>query len=46
MAKLVILGISALISFILALRLALVAKLVTAGILSSIFLIVALYASF
>ena len=45
-AKLVILGISLLTSFILALEEALVAKLVISGILSSIFLILALCASF
>ena len=41
-AKLVILGISRLTSFILALRVVLVAKLVMPGILSSIFFILAL----
>ena len=45
-AKLVILGISPLTSFILALRVVLVAKLVISGILSSIFFILALYTSF
>ena len=45
-AKLVILGISPLISFILALTEVLVAKLVVSGILSSIFLVLALYTSF
>ena len=45
-AKLVILGISSLTSFVLAFREALVAKLVVSGILSSIFLILALYTSF
>ena len=46
-AKLVILlGISCLISFILALRVVLVAKLVISGILSSTVLILALYTSF
>ena len=46
-AKLVILlGISRLISFILALRVVLVAKLVISGILSSTVLILALYTSF
>ena len=45
-AKLVILGISALTSFILVLRIVLVAKLVISGILSSIFLILALYSVF
>ena len=44
-AKLVILGILFLTSFILALRVVLVAKLVISGILSSIFLILALYTS-
>ena len=44
--KLVILGISPLTSFILAWRETLVAMLVISGILSSIFLILALYASF
>ena len=44
-AKLVILLISPLTSFILALREALVAKLVISGILSSIFLILGLYTS-
>ena len=48
LAKLVILGISSLTSFILALRVlvVLVAKLVISGILSSIFFILALYTSF
>ena len=46
LAKLVILGISPLTSFILAFREALVAKLVTPVILSSIFFILALYTSF
>ena len=46
MAKLVILGISLLTSFILASRLVLVAKLVKLGILSSILFILALYTSF
>ena len=41
-----ILGISALTSFILVLRIGLVAKLVISGILSSIFLILALYSVF
>ena len=45
-AKLVILGISPLTSFILKLREALVPKLVTSDILSSILLILALYISF
>ena len=45
-AKLVILGISPLSSFILALKLVLVAKLVISGISSSIFLILAFYTSF
>ena len=45
-AKLVILVTSSLTSFILALREALVAKLVISDILSSIFLILALYVSF
>ena len=45
-AKLVIIGISPLTSFILALRETLVAKLVISGILSSIFLILALCTSF
>ena len=45
-AKLVILGISPLTSFIPALGEALVAKLVISGILSSIFFILALYTSF
>ena len=45
-AKLVILGISFLTSFVLALRVVLVAKLVISGILSSILLILALYTSF
>ena len=45
-AKLVILGISFLTSFILAFRVVLVANLVISGILSSIFLISPLYASF
>ena len=45
-AKLLMLGILFLTSFILALRVVLVAKLVISGILSSIFLILALYASF
>ena len=45
-AKLVILEISPLTSFILVLREALVAKLVISGILSSIFFILALYTSF
>ena len=46
-AKLVVLlGISRLISFILALRVVLVAKLVISGILSSTVLILALYTSF
>ena len=45
-AKLVILGISPLTSFILALRVVLVAKLVISGILSSIFFILALCTSF
>ena len=45
-AKLVILDISPLTSFILALRAELVAKLVISGILSSIFSILALYTSF
>ena len=45
-AKLVILGISPLISFILALTVVSVAKLVTADILSSMLLILVLYASF
>ena len=44
--KLVTLGISTLISFILALRTVLVAKLVILGILSSIFFILALYTAF
>ena len=42
-AKLVILGISFLTSFILALRVVLVAELLTSGVLSSIFLNLALY---
>ena len=46
MAKLVILGTSSLTSFILGLRETLVVKLVISGILSSIFLILALYTSF
>ena len=46
LAKLVILGISLLTSFILALRVVLVAKLVISGILSSICFILALYTSF
>ena len=45
-AMLVIIGISFLTSFILALRVLLVVKLVTSGILSSIILIIALYTSF
>ena len=45
-AKLVILGVSLLTSFLLALRIVLLAKLVISGILSSIFLILALYTSF
>ena len=45
-AQLVILGISLLTSFILALREALVAQLVISAILYSIFLILALYTSF
>ena len=45
-AKLVILGISFLTSFILAFRVVLVANLVISGILSSIFVISPLYASF
>ena len=45
-AKLLILGISLLISFILALNVVLVAKLVISKILSSIFFILALYSSF
>ena len=45
-AKLIILGISFLTSFILALRVVLVAKLVISGILSSIFLFLAFYTSF
>ena len=45
-AKLVILGILFLTSFILAFRVVLVANLVISGILSSIFLISPLYASF
>ena len=45
-AKLVMLGISLLTSFILALTVVLVAKLVISGILFSIFLILALYTSF
>ena len=45
-AKLVILGISFLTSFILALSVVLVAKLVISGILSSVFFILALYTSF
>ena len=45
-AKLVILGISPLASFILALKVVLVPKLVISGILSSIFFILALYTSF
>ena len=44
--KPLILGISALISFILVLRIVLVAKLVISGILSSIFLILASYSVF
>ena len=46
MAKPLILGISALTSFIFVLRIVLVAKLVISGILSSIFLILALYSVF
>ena len=42
-AKLVILGISPLTSFIIALRVVFVAKLVISGILSSIFFILTLY---
>ena len=42
----ILLGISRLISFILALRVVLVAKLVISGILSSTVLILALYTSF
>ena len=45
-AKLVILGISPLTSFILAQRAVLVAKLVISGILSSTFFILALYTTF
>ena len=45
-AKLVILGILFLTSFILVLRVVLVTKLVISGILSSLFLILALYTSF
>ena len=45
-AKLVILGISPLTSFILALREALVARLLISGILSSIFVILVLYTFF
>ena len=45
-AKLVILGIFSLTSFILALRVVLVVKLVISGNLSSIFFILALYTSF
>ena len=45
-AKLLILGISLLTSFILALRVVLVAKLVISSTLSSIFLILTLYTSF
>ena len=45
-AKLVILGIFLLNSFILALRVVLVATLVISGILSSIFLVLALHTSF
>ena len=45
-AKLVILGISPLTSFILALKVVSVPKLVISGILSSIFFILALYTSF
>ena len=45
-AKLVILGISYLTSFILALRIVLIAKLIMSGMLSSIYLILALYTSF
>ena len=44
-AKLVMLGILPLFSFVLALRAEVVAKLVISGILSSIFLILALYTS-
>ena len=44
--KLLILGVSALASFILTLRVVLVAKLVISGILSSIFFILALYSVF
>ena len=44
-AKLVILGISYLTSFVLSLKVVLVAKLVISAILSSIFLILALYTS-
>ena len=46
MAKLVILGISPLTSFVLPLRVILVAKLLILGILSSTFFILALYTSF
>ena len=46
LAKLVILGVSSLSSFILTLREALVTKLVISGISSSIFLILALYTYF
>ena len=46
MAKPLILGISALTSFIFVLRIVLVAKLVILGILSSIFLILTLYSVF
>ena len=45
-ARLVILGISPLTSFMLALRVVLVAKLVILGVLYSIFFILALYTSF
>ena len=45
-AKLLILGISLLTSFVLALRVVLVAKLVISSTLSSIFLILTLYTSF
>ena len=45
-AKLVMLGISSFTSFILALTVVLVAKLVISGILFSVFLILALYTSF
>ena len=45
-AKLVILGIFSLNSFILALRVVLVAKIVISGILSSIYLILTLYTFF